>query len=343
MKTNKNFASDNNSGVHPEIMNALNKVNEGYTIAYGDDKYTEEAVTAFKNLFGQDIEVYFVFGGTAANVISLQAISNSYNAIICADEAHINVDECGAPEKFTGAKLLDLPSKEGKITVEQIVPLLGSKSAPHHSVPSAISITQATEVGTVYSPEEIKQITGFAHKNNMYVHMDGARIANAAVYFNGDILSITKNAGIDILSFGGTKNGGMYGEAVIFFNTALTKNFPYLRKQSMQLSSKMRFIAAQFSALLKNDLWLKNAGQANKMAALLAKEASKIPGIEIMYPVQANGVFAKIPHKLIKPLQDKCYFYIWNEKENIARWMTSFDTTEKDVYNFIEEIKKELL
>ncbi|MCK5077483.1 MAG: low specificity L-threonine aldolase [Calditrichia bacterium] len=335
---NKNFASDNNSGVHPDIMRAMNEVNTGYTIAYGDDPYTEKAVADFKKIFGKNIEVFFVFGGTAANVLSLQAMANSYNAVICADEAHINVDECGAPEKFTGAKLLDLPSTNGKITVEQMEPLLGAKSEPHQSVPSAISLTQATEVGTVYSPAEIKKITDFAHKNNMYVHIDGARIANAAAYYNGDILSITKNAGIDVISFGGTKNGGMYGETIVFLNIALTKIFPYLRKQSMQLASKMRFIAAQFSALLKNDLWLQNAGQANKMAVQLAKEATKIPGIEIMYPVQANGVFSKIPQKLIEPLQKKSYFYLWNEEKNIARWMTSFDTTEEDVLGFIEEV-----
>ena len=219
-------------------------------------------------------------------------------------------------------------------------PLLASKSEPHQSVPSAISITQATEVGTVYSPEEIRAITAFAHQNNMVVHMDGARIANAAAFFDGDILSITRDAGIDVLSFGGNKNGGMYGEAVVFFNRELAKDFPFIRKQGMQLASKMRYISVQFTTLLKEELWLKNARHANKMATLLAEKVMQIPGVEIMHPVQANGVFAKLPREMIAPLQEKQFFYIWNDAENVVRWMTSFDTEATDIDRFVNEIRK---
>ncbi len=341
MTSKHGFASDNNSGVHPDIFKAMQDVNIGHTIAYGDDVYTSEAIERIKNLFGKHVEVYFVFTGTAANVLGLTAVTRSYNSIICAETAHINEDECGAPEKYSGCKVLSVETQDGKLTPELIQKHLYGFDFEHHSQPKIVSITQATEMGTVYKPEEIQIIADFAHKHNLLVHMDGARISNAAAFLNCDFKKITTDAGVDILSFGGTKNGMMYGEAVIFLNNSLAPDFKYFRKQGMQLTSKMRFIGAQFSAFLTDDLWLRNAKYSNKMAQLLAEKVKDIPDIKITQAVEANGVFAIVPQHIIPELQKEFFFYMWNEETSEVRWMTSFDTTEDDVIQFVETIKKQ--
>jgi len=339
MKVKRGFASDNNAGVHPEILEALGRVNKGHVVSYGDDSYTRKAIEDFKVHFGKKIDVYFVFNGTAANVLGIKALSQSYHSVICSDLAHLHVDECGAPEKYTGCKLLTVPSPDGKLTPEGIRKHLHGFGFEHHAQPRIISITQSTEMGTVYTPEEIRAIADLAHSFGMYVHMDGARIANAAVSLAKGFQEITVGAGVDVLSFGGTKNGMMYGEAVIFFNPEISADFKYIRKQGMQLGSKMRFISAQFSALLSGDLWKKNAAHANSMAAYLAERIRLTGMIEITQPVEANAVFAILPPKLIPLLQGKFFFYVWNETTSEVRWMTSYDTTRKDIDSFVSEIE----
>ncbi len=338
-KAKRGFASDNNAGIHPDVLKAIEEANTGHVIGYGDDIYTEEAMHTIKEHFGQDIDVYFVFNGTGANVLSMKAVTESYNSIICAETSHINVDECGAPEKFTGCKLLPVSTENGKITVEQIKYHMHGIDFEHHSQPRVISITQSTELGTVYTLKEIAEITRFAHENNMLVHMDGARLSNAVVSLNTTFKKITNDAGIDILSLGMTKNGGMNAEAIMFFNKNLSEDFKYYRKQGMQLASKMRYMAVQFTALLRNELWLKNARHANRMAQILAERVADIPQVTITQKVEANGIFAIIPKKIIYRLQEKFFFYIWNEERSEVRWMTSFDTMEKDIDEFTDQLK----
>lgn len=336
----RGFASDNNSGVHPDVFEAMQRVNSGHTIGYGDDIYTNEAIQKIKNIFGNEVSVYFVFTGTAANVLSITAVTRSYNSIICAETAHINEDECGAPEKFSGCKVLSIEAADGKLTPELIEKHLYGFDFEHHSQPKLVSITQATEMGTVYKPDEIREITEYAHKYNMLVHMDGARISNAAAFLNCEFRDFTNDVGLDILSFGGTKNGMMYGEAIVFMNPTLAPDFKYFRKQGMQLASKMRYIGAQFSAYLTDDLWLKNAQHSNRMAQLLAEKVKGIPQIKITQKVESNGVFAIVPKEIIHELQKEFFFYMWNEKNSEVRWMTSFDTTEDDVNLFVSKIKE---
>ncbi|MFW5916099.1 MAG: threonine aldolase family protein [Bacteroidota bacterium] len=336
----KSFASDNNSGVHPEIFIALQEVNRWHVLAYGDDKYTRQAYQKFKDYFGEDTGIYFVFLGTAANVLGLGALSRSYHSVICAETSHIHEDECGAPEKFNGIKLLPVETEDGKLTVEGVKKHIKGIGFEHHSQPRIISVTQATELGTVYSKNEIRELADYAHENNMYLHMDGARIANAAVSLGKGLNEITRDAGVDVLSFGGTKNGMMYGEAILFFNNMAEEEFKYIRKQGMQLASKMRFISAQFLRYLSNNLWYETASHSNAMARLLADEAAKIDGIEITQKVEANGVFAKVPPEIIPELQKEFMFYVWDHKKSVVRWMTSFDTTEGDIYDFVELMRK---
>jgi len=336
----RGFASDNNAGIHPEILKAIQDANAGHCIAYGDDIYTQSAITKIKEHFGEDIDIYFMFNGTGSNVMTLKMLTESYNSIICAETAHINVDECGAPEKFTGCKLLSIPTKNGKLTVEKIKYHMHDFGFEHHSQPKVISIAQVTELGTVYTPGEIKEITDYAHENNMFVHMDGARLCNAIVSLGCNFKDVTINAGIDALSLGLTKNGAMNAESIIFFNKGISENFKYYRKQGMQLSSKMRFTSVQFETLLTNDLWKKNAEHANKMAKLLAKKVSRFPQIKITQTVEANGVFAIVPAKIIPKLQEEFFFYMWDEHNSEVRWMTSFDTRLEDIEDFILLLKK---
>jgi threonine aldolase len=334
VKPARSFASDNNAGVHPEVLAAIAEANVGHTVGYGDDPFTASAIRKFKQHFGAGIEVFFVFNGTAANCLSLKALTESYQAVICGEAAHINVDECGAPEKFTGCKLIPIPTSQGKLTVDAVSHAYHGIGDQHHVQPRVISITQSTEVGTVYKPREIEALAKFAHDRNMFLHMDGARIANAAVSLGLSLRQATRDLGVDVLSFGGTKNGLMGADAVIFFDKKLSHNFLYLRKQGMQLASKMRFIAVQFEVLLSNELWLKSARHANQMAQLLKRELRKMPRVKVLYPVEANGVFAQIPRTATAKLKKRYFFYVWDEKQSIVRWMCSFDTTEEDVREF---------
>jgi threonine aldolase len=334
MKPVRSFASDNNAGVHPKVLQAIAAANRGHVVGYGTDPYTETVIRKFKRQFGSDSEVFIVFNGTAANCLSLKALTESYHGVICAEAAHIYTDECGAPEKFTGCKLIPIPTTDGKLTVESVRHAYHGIGDQHHVQPRVISITQATEMGTVYSPREVRDLARFAHERNMFLHMDGARIANAAVSLGLTLRQATRDLGVDVLSFGGTKNGAMGAEAAIFFNKKFSHDFLYVRKQGMQLASKMRFISAQFDALLSNDLWRKNAQHANRMAELLKKEVRKIPQVKIVYKVEANGVFAQIPRAAIAKLQKRYFFYVWDADRPVVRWMCSFDTTEQDVKQF---------
>jgi threonine aldolase len=307
-------------------------------VGYGDDPQTESAVGKFREEFGAEAEVFFVFNGTAANVLSLQALTRPFHAVLCPELSHIYTDECGAPEKFTGCKLVPLPAPGGKLTVETVAHAYHGIGDQHHVQPRVISITQSTEMGTVYRPAEVEALARFAHDRQMFLHMDGARIANA-VAAQGPSLSLrqaTRDLGVDVLSFGGTKNGLMGVEAVLFFRPELAEDFSFVRKQGMQLASKMRYLSVQMEALLTDDLWRRNAEQANRMARLLEQEMKKIPRVRIVYPVEANGVFAQIPREAIEKIQERYFFYVWNEEESVARWMCSFDTTEEDVREFAE-------
>jgi len=338
----RGFASDNNAGVHPSILAALPEVNEGHVIAYGDDPYTEKASAQLREIFGQETEVFFVFIGTAANVLGLSTVTQSYHAVICPETAHINVDECGAPEKFSGCKLLTCSTPDGKLTVDMIASHMHEIGFEHHVQPRVVSITQATELGTVYTLDEIREIAKYTHEHGMLLHMDGARISNAAVSLDCGFYEMTGGAGVDVLSFGGTKNGLMYGEAIIFFNPTLCEDFKYRRKQGMQLASKMRYIAAQFSAFLENDLWKENASHANRMARKLYAAVKDISGVEVTRQVESNAVFAKIPSHIVPALQDEFFFYVWDEEVSEVRWMCSFDTTEADIEAFISLLRSML-
>jgi threonine aldolase len=335
----RGFASDNNAGIHPVLMDALAEANKGHVIAYGDDPYTARAKELLQQHFGKNAEAFLVLTGTGANVLSLSSVTHPYQAIICSATAHIEVDECGAPEKHTGCKIITVNSTDGKLKPSLIIPFLHGIGFEHHVQPHVISISQATELGTVYKLFEIKELADFAHANNMLLHMDGARIANAAVSLNCSFKDITTEAGVDILSFGGTKNGMLFGEAVIFLRSGLAADFKYIRKQGMQLASKMRFMGAQFIPYLEKEIWKSNALHANRMAQLLYEKVSELPGIKITQPVEANGVFAILPKETIKPLQDRFFFYIWDEQRSEVRWMTSFDTREEDIDDFAKILK----
>ncbi|HWL40717.1 MAG TPA: beta-eliminating lyase-related protein [Gemmatimonadaceae bacterium] len=327
------FASDNWAGAHPEVLAALAAVNAGHVSAYGRDHHTLDAIARITAEVG-DAEVFFVFSGTAANVLCLQSMVRAHQAVICADTAHIHTSECGASEKQIGCKLLPIAAPSGKIMVPGIESHMHHLGNEHHVQPRAISITQATEYGTVYTVREIKAISDFAHTHNLLLHMDGARLYNAAASLGVPLHAITKDAGVDALSLGGTKNGLMAGEAVVFFNERLADDFEFRRMQGMQLSSKMRFIAAQFSALFANGLWKKSATHANRMAKLLGEQLAAIPEVKLTQPVEANAVFATMPPRIVASLQESYYFHVWNEASSEARLITSFDTTEADVMEF---------
>jgi len=338
----RGFASDNNAGVHPDIIREIEAANLGHVIGYGSDFYTEEAKALFRYHFGEDCETFFVFTGTAANVLGLSGVTRSWNSIITAFTAHIEQDECGAPEKFTGCKVLTVDAPDGKITPGMLLKHMHGFDFEHHSQPKVVSITQSTEMGTVYTPEEIKSISDFAHERGMLLHMDGARIANAAVSLYLPFKSFTTDAGVDILSFGGTKNGMMYGEAVCFLKPGISADFKYIRKQGMQLASKMRFISAQYIAYFRNDLWKRNALHSNSMAGILADSLSDLKQIKITQPVQSNGVFAIIPAHVAERVSRTYFFYPWNEMISEYRLMTSWDTTKEDIDDFVSLLEKEL-
>lgn len=336
----KTFASDNYSGVHPAVMRALAEANAGHAASYGADVFTARAVEKFKELFGDSIEVFLVYNGTGANVLGLQALTRSFHSILCAELAHINVDESTAPEKFLGCKLIPVAAPNGKMSAGDIEAKVQRMDDQHHPQAKVISLSQSTEYGTVYSVDELKTISAVARKHNLYLHMDGSRIANAAVSLNTTLAAFTRDAGVDVLSFGGTKNGMMFGEAIIVFNPALAGELKYFRKQGMQLHSKMRFIGAQFTALLTDDLWKKNAAHANRMATLLQQELLQVREVKITQSVDANGIFAIFPRSIIEPMQKEHFFYVWNEKTAEVRLMCSFDTTEEEVRSFAKKLKE---
>jgi len=334
------FGSDNHSGVHPAIIKAIEDANNNYAIAYGEDIHTEKAISKFKEIFGKNIEVFFVYNGTASNILAIKNTTQSYNSIITPETAHLNVHECCGPEKFTGCKLTTIPTKDGKLTPELIEPYLIGFNDEHMAQPRIISITQPTELGTVYKPNELKKIVKLAHEHDMLVHMDGARISNASAYLGKGLNEISGGTGIDILSFGGTKNGMLIGEAVVFFNKKHAKNFKYIRKQGMQLASKMRFLSSQFNAFFRDNLWLKNAQHANEMAQFLKNELEKLPDINITQKVQANMVFATFPKDILENIRKKYYFHVFREEINEARLMCSYCTKKDEITNFIDYIKK---
>lgn len=335
----KMFKSDNNSGVHPKILEAIGKVNIGHDNAYGEDKTTKKAEKIISEIFGQEVDVYFVTSGTAANVIGLTGLLKPFEAVVCADTAHINVDECGAFEVFSGSKILYTPNRDGKISKEDVKQFLPSIGDEHQSQPKVISISQTSETGTLYTVEEIRELADFAHENNMLLHVDGARIANTIVALNTSFKEMITDTGVDLLSFGGTKNGMMIGEAIVSFNKELSKDFKYYRKQGMQLLSKMRFISAQFIAYLEDELWRENALNANNMGKYLGDELSKFKDIKLQNQPDTNMVFAYMERYLIDKLQEEFGFYVLDEETNLIRLVTSFDTRKEDVDKLIDAIK----
>ena len=338
----RGFASDNYAGVHPEVLAALALANGGHQISYGEDEYTAHLQDVFRSHFGERAQAFPVFNGTGANVVALQALLPRWGAVVAAETAHINVDECGAPEKIAGIKLLTVPTPDGKLTPELIDRQAWGWGDEHRAQPLAVSIAQSTELGTRYTAEEIRAICDHAHERGMLVHVDGSRLANAAASLDLPLRAFTTDAGVDVLSYGGTKNGLLMGEAVVVLNPDAVKNILFLRKMSMQLASKMRFISVQFEALLSGDLWLRSAGHANAMARRLEAAVRDIDGIEVVRPVQANAVFAILPREVSERLQKSYRFYFWNEHTGEVRWMTAFDTTEADIDAFAASIAEEM-
>jgi threonine aldolase len=333
------FASDNYAPAHPKVIEKISQVNQDHLPAYGNDPFTQAAKDLIKtHLKSPTAEVFFVFNGTGANVIAIENVVQSFNSIICAETAHINVDEGGAPEKILRTKIVDLPTKDGKLTPELIKPVFTRIGDEHTSQPKLISITQSTEMGTLYQPKEIKALADFAHQNNAFLHIDGARLSNAAASLEVGFDEITTACGVDFLSFGGTKNGLLGAEAVVIFDPALAKNAGWIRKSNMQLASKHRFLAAQFLALLEDDLWRSNANNANQMAQRLRKAISENKKVKITQNTQANAVFAILDRHDIEKLQKDFHFYIWNENTDEVRWMCSWDTTTLQVDEFAKAI-----
>jgi threonine aldolase len=335
----RSFGSDNHSGIHPDILKAIHQANTNHACAYGDDPFSEKLQKKVEDIFGVNATIFPTFNGTGANICALRACVQPFHAILCPDTAHIFVDECGAPEFLTGAALKAIPTKDGKITAEMLEPFLDAFGFEHHSQPKVLYISQATELGTIYKPEEIKKLTQFLHAHNMYLFMDGARLANAAATLQCTLKEITADCGVDILSFGGTKNGMLMGESVITFRSELAENMKYIRKQSTQLFSKMRFSAAQFLAYFDNELWLTNALHANKMARLLRSKIEETARFEFTQPTEANIILVKFSPTLITEMLKHHFFYVWNEKTHEIRLVTSWDTTEEDIEGFVEDLR----
>jgi threonine aldolase len=335
----KYFISDNASGVHPEVFAALSKANLGHAAAYGHDAWTERATALLRKQFGGRVEVLLTLTGTGANVIALHSVLRSHEAVICADCAHMHRDECGAPEKFTGAKLLPAPATVGKLWPDAIRPLLRDTSSVHRVQPRIVSVSQCTEWGTVYTVAELRALADFCHENGLLLHMDGARLSNAAVALGVSLKEASADCGVDILSFGGTKNGLLGAEAVVFFEPRLAGAAAFARKQAMQLCSKMRFVAVQFEALLDGGLWQRNASHANAMAARLAAAVEGLEAVQLVMPVETNAVFARMAPALVTELQSSVVFAVWDSAQSIVRWMTSFDTTANEVDYFAERIR----
>jgi threonine aldolase len=338
----RGFASDNSAGVHPEVLAALTAASAGHVFGYGHDDGTRAVEQAVADQFGSQARTFFVFNGTAANVLSMRATCRRWEAVICAETAHVNVDECAAPESMAGVKLLTVPTEHGKLTPDLVESRLMRLGDEHAVQPRLVSISQCTELGTVYTVDQTRALAEHAHAHDLVLHLDGARLANAAVALDQPLSALTSEVGADIFSFGGTKNGLLGAEAIVFLNPALADGFEYVRKQSLQLASKMRFLAAQFSALLADDLWRRNARPANAMAARLAAAVQDIPGVTITHPVQTNAVFATLPAAATAALQERFPFYVWDEPRDEVRWMCSWDTTEDDVDAFAQAIRQQL-
>ena len=336
------FLSDNNSGVHPKIIQAISFVNgKGHDFPYGNDSLTKDLEKKIKEIFQSDTtELFLTATGTSANAVAIASVLHSYEAVICTDTAHINTNECGAFEKLTGSKILPAKNKNGKLIISDAKVYLKQLGDVHRVQPRVLSISQLTELGTVYFIDEIKKVVDFAHENDLLIHVDGARIANAAVSLNCSLSEMITNTEVDLLSFGGTKNGMMFGEAVISFNKKASKKLPFMRKQFGYLFSKMRFVSAQFLAYLEKDLWRQNASNANNTAKYLEENIKDIRGVEIIYPVDANMIFAKLPGWVIPDLAKKYHFYVMDKEQNIIRLVTSFDTKKEEIDAFVDAIKK---
>jgi threonine aldolase len=335
----RGFASDNSATIHPEVLEAIARANRGHAFGYGHDPLTEQMHERFAEQFGPEAKAFAVWGGSGANVLCLRAACRPWQAVICAQTAHMNVDECGAPEAIAGVKLVTIPTEEGKLTPEAVAPLITRLGDEHAVQPRMISISQSTELGTVYSVEETSALAELAHSHDMLLHVDGARLSNAAAALDRSLAATTTGAGVDLLSFGGTKNGLLGAEAVVLLRPELAEGFEYLRKQSLQLASKMRFLSAQLHALLTGDLWLRNARHANAMATRLAGDLQDVEGVTVTKPVQSNAVFARLARPAIDALQAEFDFYMWDEQRDEVRWMCSWDTTEQDVDGFVSAIR----
>ncbi len=338
----RGFASDNYSGVHPDVLAAIARANGGHQTAYGDDVYTARLQEVFRGHFGDRVEAFPVFNGTGANIVALQAVTQRWESVICTASAHIHVDECAAPERMGGLKLMTVPTPDGKFTPSLIDTVAIRQNDEHHAQTKVVSITQTTELGTAYSVQEIAAIAEHVHTRGWVLHVDGSRLSNAAATLGVSFKQMITDTGVDILSFGGTKNGLMVGEAVVVLNPDVVQGMKYLRKQSMQLASKMRFISTQLEALLTNDLYLRNAAHSNAMARLLAERVRDIDGLQIPRPVQANAVFAILPTAVSERLMEHFRFYFWDEATGEVRWMCAFDTTEDDVEAFAAAIRTEM-
>lgn len=344
----RGFASDNYSGVHPEVLQALAEANLGHQTAYGEDQYTSRLSEVIKEHFGSQAEVFPVFNGTGANVVGLTSMMPRWGAVICSNLAHIHTDEGGAPERVSGLKLFTVEHQNGKLTPESIATQVFGIGDEHRAQPMVVSITQTTEVGTVYSPQEIRAIADYAHSQGLLLHLDGARLWNAAAALGVPFSDFTTAAGVDVLSLGGTKNGLMGAEAIVVLNPKASDGLIYLRKLSMQLASKMRFVSAQLLTLFENDLGIRSASHANAMAQRLRRgleaklDSGEISGLRFTNPTMANAVFASLDNQVADRIRAKVKFYDWERAIGEVRWMCAFDTTEQDVDNFINIISEEL-
>ena len=341
----KGFGSDNHAGALPEALAAIAAANEGHAHSYGDDDWTRRAEARIRAHFGEQAHAFFVFNGTGANVVTLRALCRPWEGVICADTAHINIDEGGAPERMGGLKLLPVGTADGKLTPDLVASKLTRFGDEHAVQPRVISISQSSEMGTVYSMAEVRALADLAHEQGLLLHVDGARLANAACSLGMELRELTTDAGVDALSFGGTKNGLVIGEAIVILSPpaqgAAAEAMPYLRKQSMQLASKMRFVSAQFEALLTDDLWKRPAAHANMMAQRLADAVKGLPGVTITQPVQANAVFVILPPDVCERLRERCFFYTWDERTGEVRWMCAWDTTGEEVDTFAAAVAEE--
>jgi threonine aldolase len=333
------FASDNAAGVSPEVLDALAAANRGPALAYGDDDWTRRAEAAMRDLFDAPVETALCWGGTGANVVGLATVLQPWQAVVCASSAHLVTDECGALARFTGSSTLPVAHHDGKLAPEAIDPYLQWQGSEHHPQPAVVSITQSTEMGTTYTADEVAALCDHAHAHGLLVHLDGARIANALVATGSDLGSMVRDAGVDLMTFGMTKNGAMSGEAIVFVRPELAERVAFVRKQSGQLPSKARFVAAQLLALLDDDLWLRNAAHANAMADDLARAVADIPGVDVSAPPDVNAVFAAVPAAAIEPLQQWSFFWEWDLSRSLVRWMTSFATTGEDIERFAAGVR----